>query len=138
MSVFSSDSDRTDTMRLRLNSVLRSAMSTLAATSLAIAFAMPVAAQNAQTEGRWQAWLGCWTPPGQLFCTIGKAATSVVCVVPTSTASAVDVMTVSAGKIVDRTHVDTDGQPHALAKQGCTGWQSAKWSPSAHGLCLNS
>src|SRR5665811_2266359 len=126
MSAFSSDSDRTDTMLVRLNSVVRSAMSTLAVTSLAIAFAMPAAAQNAQTEGRWQAWLGCWTPAGTLIRTIGKSATSVVCVVPTSTASAVDVVTVSAGKIVDRTHVDTDGQPHALAKQGCTGWQTAK------------
>src|ERR1019366_9529513 len=99
MSVFSSDSDRTDTMRLRLNSVLRSAMSTLAATSLAIAFAMPVAAQNAQTEGRWQAWLGCWTPAGTLIRTIGKSATSVVCVVPTSTASAGDGVTLSAGEV---------------------------------------
>ena len=125
-------------MLVRLNSVVRSAMSTLAVTSLAIAFAMPAAAQNAQTEGRWQAWLGCWTPAGTLIRTIGKSATSVVCVVPTSTASAVDVVTVSAGKIVDRTHVDTDGQPHALAKQGCTGWQSAKWSPSAHRVYLKS
>jgi len=125
-------------MLVRLNSVVRSAMSTLAVTSLAIAFAMPAAAQNAQTDGRWQAWLGCWTPAGTLIRTIGKSATSVVCVVPTSTASAVDVVTVSAGKIVDRTHVDTDGQPHALAKQGCTGWQSAKWSPSAHRVYLKS
>src|SRR5450759_5612134 len=105
MSAFSSDSDRTDTMLVHLNSVVRSAL---------------------------------WTPAGTLIRTIGKSATSVVCVVPTSTASAVDVVTVSAGKIVDRTHVDTDGQPHALAKQGCTGWQSAKWSPSAHRVYLKS
>jgi len=125
-------------MLVRLNSVVRSAMATLAVTTLAIAFAMPATAQTAQIDGRWQAWVGCWTPAGTLIRTIGKSAASVVCVVPTSTASAVDLVTVSAGKIVDRTHVDTDGQPHALAKEGCTGWQSAKWSPSAHRVYLKS
>lgn len=106
--------------------------------ALAITIATPVSAQSANTDARWQAWLGCWTPAGTLIRVVGKAATSVVCVVPTSIPSAVEVVTVTGGKIVDRTRVDTDGQPHALAKEGCTGFQSAKWSPSARRVYLKS
>jgi hypothetical protein len=105
---------------------------------LAVTIAMPLAAQNTQADGRWQAWLGCWAPAGTLIRAIGRSETSVVCVVPASTASAVDVVTVSGGKVVNRTRVDTDGQPHAIAKEGCTGWQSAKWSSSAHRVYLKS
>jgi hypothetical protein len=124
-------------MLARLNSIVRRA----AAIALAAALAMPAAAQSrpgAQTDGRWQAWLGCWTPAGTLIRVVGKSAPSVVCVVPAASASAVDVMTVSGGKIIDSTHVDTDGQPHAISKDGCTGWQSAKWSPSARRVYLKS
>jgi hypothetical protein len=112
-----------------------------AAIALAAAISIPAAAQSpqaAQTDVRWQAWLGCWTPAGTLIRVVGKSASSVVCVVPSSAASAVDVMTVSGGKVVDSTHVDADGQPHAISKDGCTGWQSAKWSPSARRVYLKS
>jgi hypothetical protein len=122
------------TMYARVNSILKYA----AVTMLVVAVATPSAAQNARADGRWQAWLGCWTPAGTLIRVVGKSNNAVVCVVPTSTPSAVDVLTVSGGKIIDRTHVDTDGQPHALAKEGCTGWQSAKWSPSARRVYLKS
>ena len=103
-----------------------------AAAICATAIAMPAAAQNTQPAGRWQAWLGCWTPSNALIRVVGRTAPTAVCVVPTSVASAVDVVTVANGKILDRTRVDTDGQPHNIAKQGCTGWQSAKWSPNSY------
>jgi hypothetical protein len=118
----------------RLNFVARS----VATAVFAAAIAMPAAAQNTQSVNRWQAWLGCWVPTNTLIRVIGRTATTVVCVVPTSVASAVDVVTVSGGKILDRTHVDTDGQPHTIAKDGCTGWQSAKWSPDSHRVYLKS
>jgi hypothetical protein len=125
-------------MLARLNSVVRPAMTTLALTTLALTMALPAAAQRAQADGRWQAWLGCWAPAATLIRVVGRSANSVVCVVPSSTNSAVDVLTVSGGKIIDRTHVDTDGQPHTIAKEGCTGWQSAKWAPSARRVYLKS
>jgi hypothetical protein len=106
--------------------------------AFAITIAAPASAQSAGTNGAWQAWLGCWTPASTLIRVVGRSATSVVCIVPTSTPSAVEVVTVTGGKIVDRTRVDTDGQPHALAKEGCTGFQSAKWSPSARRVYLKS
>jgi hypothetical protein len=121
-------------MIARPNFLVRSA----AMLALAITFAAPASAQSTGTDGRWQAWLGCWTPASTLIRVVGKSATSVVCVLPTSTASAVEVVTATGGKIVDRTRVDTDGQPHALAKEGCTGFQSAKWSPSARRVYLKS
>lgn len=121
-------------MIARPNSLARFA----AILALVIAATAPVSAQSANSEGRWLAWEGCWIPASTLIRMVGKSATSVVCVVPTNTASAVDVVTVTGGKIVDRTRVDTDGQPHALAKEGCTGWQSAKWSPSARRVYLKS
>lgn len=126
-------------MRARLNASLKNAMGTLAFAALSLAAATPAAAQNAQTDGRWQAWLGCWSPAGTLVRVVGNTGpTSVVCVVPSSPSSAVDVVTLSRGKIIDRTHVDTDGQPHQLSKEGCTGWQSAKWSPNARRVYLKS
>jgi hypothetical protein len=127
-------------MRARVSSIV-SLTRRLAAIAFAAAVAIPAAAQTSQgtqTDGRWQAWLGCWTPTGTLIRVVGKSATSVVCVIPTAKASAVDVMTVSGGKVIDSTHVDPDGQPHAIAKDGCTGWQSAKWSPSARRVYLKS
>ncbi len=121
-------------MFTRLNFIARSA----AITAIAAAMATPAAAQNSQTDARWQAWIGCWTPAGTLIRVVGRAAPSLVCVVPGGTATSVDIITVSAGKIADRMHVDTDGQPHAIAKEGCSGWQSAKWSPSARRVYLKS
>jgi hypothetical protein len=125
-------------MRARLIASMKLAMGTLAITALLLAAAIPAAAQGAQTDSRWQAWLGCWSPAGTLVRVVGKSATSVVCVVPSSPSSAVDVMTVSGGKIVDRNHVDADGKEHPLSKEGCTGWQSAKWSPTGHRVYLKS
>lgn len=119
----------------------QSAVKRIAAIALAAAIAVPVAAQSprgVQTDARWQAWLGCWTPSGTLIRVVGKSSPSVVCVVPAASASAVDVMTVTGGKIVDSTHVDADGQPHAISRDGCAGWQTAKWSPSARRVYIKS
>ncbi|MFI5233773.1 MAG: hypothetical protein ACHQSE_14840 [Gemmatimonadales bacterium] len=127
-------------MLARMSS-LRSLTHRVAAIALAAAIAMPATAQSSagtQTDGRWQAWLGCWTPAGTLVRVVGKSSQSVVCVLPAASASAVDLMTVSGGKIIDSSHVDADGQPHAISREGCTGWQTAKWSPSARRVYLKS
>jgi hypothetical protein len=105
---------------------------------LSLAYAAPISAQATQTDARWQAWLGCWTPTSTLIRSVGKAPASAVCVVPGSSASSVDILSVSNGKVIDSTHVDTDGQQNAISKEGCTGWQSAKWSPSARRVYLKS
>ena len=124
-----------------MTGIPQSAVRRAAAIALAAAIAIPAVAQSPagpQADARWQAWLGCWTPAGTLIRVVGKSAPSAVCVVPSASASSVDVLTVSGGKIVDSTHVDADGQPHALSRDGCTGWQTAKWSPSARRVYLKS
>jgi hypothetical protein len=105
---------------------------------LFLAYAAPATGQGAQADSRWQAWLGCWTPTTTLIRSIGRTAASAVCVVPGSSASSVDILSVSNGRVIDRTHVDTDGQQHAISKEGCAGWESAKWSPSARRVYLKS
>lgn len=130
-------------MFARIQSALRSTAPLASACGLALAcaFAVPAAAQkapNVAIDGRWEAWIGCWTPAGSLIRVVGKSAPSVVCVVPTSVPSATEVLTVTGGKIVDRTRVDTDGRPHVISKDGCTGSQSAKWSPSGRRVYLKS
>jgi hypothetical protein len=127
-------------MLTRANFLVRPAagLRVLVAGAVFLACAASARAQGAQTDARWEAWLGCWTPASTLIRAIGRAQTSVVCVVPGSSASAVEVLTVSGGKVIDRTHVDTDGRQHPLTKEGCTGWQSAKWSPSARRVYLKS
>jgi hypothetical protein len=124
-------------MRTRLILARRiAALGALAVLSLAAT--VPARAQNSQTDGRWQAWLGCWTPANALVRVIGRAATSLVCILPSSKPTAVDVVTLTDGHIVDRAHVDTDGRPFSISKDGCTGWQSAKWSPSARRVYMKS
>jgi hypothetical protein len=105
------------------------------AVTLGFSFVTPVGAQVAfnATNPHWQAWLGCWQPT--------DAATTdapVVCVMPTSAANAVDMVTVDSGKIVSRYTVDASGERHAVTRDGCTGWESARWSLDGSRVFLTS
>jgi hypothetical protein len=98
-------------------------------TGLLLLAAVTPALDAQATDARWQAWLGCWTPPDPVVRVVGAALPShVVCVVPTSSTSAVDIATVENGRIVDRQRMDTDGARHPATRDGCTGWESAQWS----------
>lgn len=92
--------------------------------------ALPVSAQGAAVpDVRWQPWLGCWTLGGLQPRVVGAMSQShAVCIVPTSTSSAVDIATVENGKVVDRHRINADGVQHPSSKDGCTGWESAQWS----------
>lgn len=84
-------------------------------------------AQLTSANSKWQAWIGCWqendpTQPSY------PTSSPVVCVVPATTASAVDVVTVDSGKVVSRYTVDASGQHRPVNRDGCTGWESARWS----------
>jgi hypothetical protein len=78
-------------------------------------------AQLIAANTRWQPWIGCWrqedalTPP-------------LVCIVPTASANAVDVVTVDSGKVVSRYTVDASGREHAVNRDGCVGSERARWS----------
>ena len=87
-------------------------------------FAAVAAAQGAGAgDARWQAWLGCWRPsdaPGE--------SSPVLCVVPTTTSSAVDLVTFVASKEVSRVQVDASGDRRTVRMDGCEGWETTQWS----------
>jgi hypothetical protein len=105
-------------MKIRANVLLAGA--------LILALAAPAWAQQNATDPRWQAWLGCWTPvDGQAS---GRTAGApLVCVVPAN-ADGVALLTVVDTGIVARDTIEVTGERHAIARAGCTGWDTAQWS----------
>jgi hypothetical protein len=61
-----------------------------------------------------------------------------VCVVPGTAASAVQVVTVDSGKVVARDTIDASGQQVAMSRDGCSGWRRATWSPDNRRVYLRS
>ena len=70
--------------------------------SILTVFAFPAAgaAQQTATDPRWRPWLGCWA-------TNDKGS---VCIVPSASATAVELVTLSAGKEVYREIIDASGE----------------------------
>ncbi|MCC7194386.1 MAG: hypothetical protein IT356_02395 [Gemmatimonadaceae bacterium] len=97
-----------------------------AVTLLAIPF---VAAHGQDVDARWQAWVGCWTPVAAAPGT-ATARSAAVCVAPAQGTSAVDIISVSGSSVAGRVHMDADGQPHEVARDGCSGMETARWSVS--------
>lgn len=94
--------------------------------------APPARAQQAQTDPRWQAWVGCWTPAATVARqSSGNAQPLLVCVVPAAGSAGVDVVTVADTQVVSRDRLEATGERHAVTREGCTGWESAEWSASA-------
>lgn len=125
-------------MLTRPNRPFVNAASTFLA-GLLLAAAMPARAQVVQLpDARWQAWLGCWTQADPQRVLGAVAQSHAVCVIPTSSFSAVDIATVENGKVVNRQRVDTDNARHASTRDGCTGWESAEWSSSRLRLFVRS
>ena len=112
---------------------------TFALALIAFVLATPVHAQNMTPDVRWQPWLGCWqATDATIQRAVGSSKTATVCVTPTSGTSAVDIATVVDGKAVEHTHVEANGRQRANSKDGCTGWESAKWSATGTRIYLAS
>lgn len=95
----------------------------------ALALATMVRPAAAQADARWQAWVGCWAPATSSPA-LGGTAGARVCVVPTGKASAVDVVTVVSGRVTDRARIDADGTARPVARDGCAGTETARFSTS--------
>ncbi len=78
--------------------------------------------------------MGCW----QQAAAPSGAGTPLMCGVPAAGTSAVDIMTVTDGKITAHERVDATGQRIVTAREGCTGWESASWSGDAERVYLHS
>ena len=61
-----------------------------------------------------------------------------VCVVPGSGASAVDVVTIASGRVTAREHIEANGERQASQRDGCTGWETARWSADGRRLYVKS
>lgn len=106
----------------------------LGAFAVMMAVPSPAAAQSVRVDGRWDAWLGCWQPAGAP----SSAKTPLLCVVPASGTSAVDLLTVADGKVTAREHIVADGERLADSHDACTGWRSAQWSNDGSRVYLHS
>ena len=108
--------------------------------SFGIAALVDAGSLNAQaTDARWAAWIGCWAPvAGQGSAPRELGGSARVCVVPVQGASAVDIVSVASGKVVDRTRIDADGVPHTVSRDGCNGTETATFSAHGSRVYLNS
>lgn len=86
----------------------------------------------AQSDARWQAWLGCWTADS-----VRAAAATSVCVVPVAKSNAVELLTVARGAIVIRERIEANGRPLPISGNGCQGTETANWSASGRRLYLH-
>jgi len=91
--------------------------------------AAPARAQQPQTDPRWQAWVGCWTPVAAKQRQQGSSARALlVCVIPASGSVGVDIATVADTEVVSRDRVEATGERRPIEREGCAGWESAQWS----------
>jgi len=92
----------------------------------------------------WQAFFGCWeplmAPPGTLPPGVlpDTARAHLVCVVPVEGSSAVDMVTVVNGQVVERERVDATGTASPTRKDDCAGTRSATWSTVGQRLYVRS
>jgi hypothetical protein len=102
--------------------------------------AAPATARADAPDPRWLPWLGCWQPQAPEGADApapdAGAEASVVCVVPTSTAEAVEVLTIRDGAVAERERLAV-GET-ARDEEGCSGSEQIEWSADGHRLYRSS
>jgi hypothetical protein len=107
-------------------------MRTRAETLLMVAVlvgAAPARAQDAASDPRWLAYIGCWEPV--------ESVKPHLCVVPAGVA-AVDLVTIVKGHVTARERIAATGERVETRGGDCTGWRSAVWSTHGQRLYLRS
>lgn len=84
-----------------------------------------------QGDARWLPWLGCWEAdaaavPGELMVCVREAQ------------SGVEIATISDGVTASTRTLIADGQSHPIDAEGCTGWQTARFSEDSRRVFLRS
>ena len=93
--------------------------------------AVPLFAQQSDsiTIGEhWRAYLGCWSSSSAGV--IGP----MMCIVPTDTAEKVEMLVVVKDSVMSRVPVAASEVRVPLMRDGCTGWETARWSGDEHRL----
>jgi hypothetical protein len=97
--------------------------------------AAPLSAQSSAVDPHWLPWVGCWQTVGpQSEGQFLSAPAANVCVVPTNSASAVEVLTLVDGAITERDRIDASGIPHPSSEEGCVGTELVQWSQDGNRL----
>lgn len=113
----------------------------------AIGATSPVAAQAVRPDARWQGWLGCWQPvtPASadsytewMATRARDAGLPTLCIVPSSSETSVDFVTVSGGKVTAREKVDAGNPRVARQRDSCDGWDGANWSADGRRIYVHS
>ena len=111
----------------------------------AVSLGSAAAAQGTQaaTDSRWTPWVGCWQASGRDVEALGLTPGSqtplpVVCIVPSSGAAAIDLVTVNGTQVSPAERVDATGARRAVSREGCEGWEVAEFSPDAKRIYLRS
>ena len=89
-------------------------------------------AQAVLPDARWQAFVGCWAPstaPAEASAMSANSSASLplLCIVPTR-GSSVRLATVDDGNVMLADTVDASGVRRSVAREGCTGWESAEFA----------
>ena len=115
------------------------AVNALVAGLLCIVTATPAMASSATTDPRWLPWVGCWAPTTATS-EIASSLIAIqrVCVMPVEDAAGVDVVSVADGRIVGRVRVDATGGRRPVSREGCEGWETARFATTGGRVYLRS
>lgn len=107
--------------------VMRSALAGLA---LAAAGFLPASAQSSAVG--WNAWIGCWQADG------GPMDTALCVRRADGEPDAVEILRVEGSEILAREVVWADGARHETVRDGCTGWETGRFSQDGRRVLLQS
>lgn len=101
----------------------------------ALLLAGSATAQSTVQDPRWLPWLGCWQPTDtEAPDSAGATQAPLVCVVPTSGASTVEIVTIANGAITSRERIQAGGQQLPREDEGCRGSERVEWSQDGRRL----
>jgi hypothetical protein len=96
-----------------------------------IGLALPLTSGAQVPSTPWAPWLGCWVAEQ------ASAQGEVTCVLPaTESPSTADIVTFAEGAEIRRTSIVADGVARPVSAEGCSGWESARFSDDGHRVYL--
>jgi hypothetical protein len=101
---------------------IRTTAALLAGMMFAAASAHAQQDTTVRIDEHWRAYLGCWASSS------GGVSGPLVCVVPTASPQTVEFMTVVGDSILSTVPLTASGSRVELRRNGCSGWESARWS----------
>lgn len=87
-----------------------------------LSFASASAVRAQTTASPWEPWIGCWDLVPRGFSSNGDAAR--VCVLPTTSSTAVDLVSVVGDSITSRQRLDASASGHDVRENDCAGVES--------------